>query len=178
MSCLACRYILWEAEEHGLLLPYACRMGCCTACAVRVLQGDLYQPQARPSRPCAARLSFSLITRCCAVLLPAFPSLPGAVLCHCLLGEDAVATSQRRASPAAVVGLVHPNLALAGAPVPVLRSVAVIFLLWCAAKGSAVHGIMREPREAGCAHMHGLPAHQSGAGDVGRGRAGDHMLRG
>ena len=47
MGCLACRYILWEAEERGLLLPYACRMGCCTACAVRVLQGDLYQPQAR-----------------------------------------------------------------------------------------------------------------------------------
>jgi ferredoxin len=46
------RYILWEAEDQGLLLPYACRMGCCTACAVRVLQGDLHQPQARvPSLP-------------------------------------------------------------------------------------------------------------------------------
>ena len=43
------RYILWEAEERGLLLPYACRMGCCTACAVRVLDGELYQPQARPA---------------------------------------------------------------------------------------------------------------------------------
>ena len=39
------RYILWEAEEHGLLLPYACRMGCCTACAVRIKEGDMYQPQ-------------------------------------------------------------------------------------------------------------------------------------
>ena len=28
------RYILWEAEDKGLELPYACRMGCCTACAV------------------------------------------------------------------------------------------------------------------------------------------------
>ena len=44
------RYILWEAEERGLLLPYACRMGCCTACAVRVLAGELHQPQARPLR--------------------------------------------------------------------------------------------------------------------------------
>lgn len=40
------RYILWEAEDKGLELPYACRMGCCTACAVRVKEGELYQPQA------------------------------------------------------------------------------------------------------------------------------------
>ncbi len=36
-----CRYILWEAEDKGLELPYACRMGCCTACAVKVLQGEV-----------------------------------------------------------------------------------------------------------------------------------------
>lgn len=40
------RYILWEAEDEGLVLPYACRMGCCTACAVRVKEGSLYQPEA------------------------------------------------------------------------------------------------------------------------------------
>lgn len=39
------RYILWEAEDQGLILPYACRMGCCTACAVKVKEGELYQPQ-------------------------------------------------------------------------------------------------------------------------------------
>lgn len=39
------RYILWEAEDQGLILPYACRMGCCTACAVKVKEGDMYQPQ-------------------------------------------------------------------------------------------------------------------------------------
>ena len=43
--CVAYRYILWEAEEQGLLLPYACRMGCCTACAVRVKSGSMLQPQ-------------------------------------------------------------------------------------------------------------------------------------
>eukprot|EP00775_Hariotina_reticulata_P010368 gene10368-10526_t len=40
------RYILWEAEEQGLELPWACRMGCCTACAVRVKEGTVYQPEA------------------------------------------------------------------------------------------------------------------------------------
>ena len=41
-----CRYILWEAEDEGLELPYACRMGCCTACAVRVKEGSVWQPEA------------------------------------------------------------------------------------------------------------------------------------
>lgn len=30
------RYILYEAEDNGLELPYACRLGVCTACAVKV----------------------------------------------------------------------------------------------------------------------------------------------
>jgi ferredoxin len=40
------RYILWEAEDAGLELPYACRMGCCTACAVRVKAGSVEQVEA------------------------------------------------------------------------------------------------------------------------------------
>jgi ferredoxin len=40
------RYILHTAEEQGLNLPYACRQGCCTACAVKVQSGDVYQYQA------------------------------------------------------------------------------------------------------------------------------------
>ena len=48
------RYILWEAEEQGLLLPYACRMGCCTACAVRIKEGEMYQPQVTAPMACCA----------------------------------------------------------------------------------------------------------------------------
>eukprot|EP00884_Botryococcus_braunii_P005473 jgi/Botrbrau1/14927/Bobra.0018s0031.1 len=44
-KCRRTGTFLWEAEEQGLLLPYACRMGCCTACAVRVKEGQMYQPQ-------------------------------------------------------------------------------------------------------------------------------------
>ncbi|MEW5303134.1 MAG: hypothetical protein WDW36_005856 [Sanguina aurantia] len=40
------RYILWEAEDKGLDLPNACRMGCCTRCAVRIKEGEMYQPEA------------------------------------------------------------------------------------------------------------------------------------
>ena len=39
------RYILWEAEDQGMELPYACRMGCCTACTVRIKEGEMFQPQ-------------------------------------------------------------------------------------------------------------------------------------
>lgn len=46
LSVLLRRFILWEAEDQGLLLPYACRMGCCTACAVRVKEGQMSQPEA------------------------------------------------------------------------------------------------------------------------------------
>ena len=44
-ALLSCRYILWEAEDKGLELPYACRMGCCTVCAVRIKEGEMYQPE-------------------------------------------------------------------------------------------------------------------------------------
>jgi len=35
-----------EAEDAGFELPYACRMGCCTACAVKVTEGEIWQPYA------------------------------------------------------------------------------------------------------------------------------------
>jgi ferredoxin len=40
------RYVLFEAEQDGWELPNACRMGCCTKCAVKVTKGSLNQPEA------------------------------------------------------------------------------------------------------------------------------------
>lgn len=40
------RYILHSVENQGANLPFSCRNGACTACAVRVISGELYQPEA------------------------------------------------------------------------------------------------------------------------------------
>jgi ferredoxin len=39
-------YILQSLESQGVELPFSCRNGACTACAVRVISGDIYQPEA------------------------------------------------------------------------------------------------------------------------------------
>ncbi len=39
-------YILKEFEKKGLKLPFSCRNGCCTSCAVKVTSGKLKQPEA------------------------------------------------------------------------------------------------------------------------------------
>ena len=36
-------YILRSFEQQGEPLPFSCRNGCCTACAVRVLSGEIDQ---------------------------------------------------------------------------------------------------------------------------------------
>ena len=36
-------YILRSFEAHGEQLPFSCRNGCCTTCAVRVLSGEIDQ---------------------------------------------------------------------------------------------------------------------------------------
>jgi ferredoxin len=40
------RYILHCVENRGVELPFSCRNGACTACAVRVISGDLNQSEA------------------------------------------------------------------------------------------------------------------------------------
>lgn len=39
-------YILESVEKEGKRLPFACRNGACTTCAIKVLSGDLHQPEA------------------------------------------------------------------------------------------------------------------------------------
>jgi len=39
-------YILRSFEQQGEPLPFSCRNGCCTACAVRVLDGEIDQREA------------------------------------------------------------------------------------------------------------------------------------
>jgi ferredoxin len=40
------RYILHAVENQGTQLPFSCRNGACTTCAVRILAGEIYQPEA------------------------------------------------------------------------------------------------------------------------------------
>jgi ferredoxin len=55
------RYILQCAEDRGVELPFSCRNGACTACAVRVKSGDLYQPEAMGLSPELQRQGYALL---------------------------------------------------------------------------------------------------------------------
>ena len=39
-------YILKEFEKKGFKLAFSCRNGCCTSCAVKMISGNLKQPEA------------------------------------------------------------------------------------------------------------------------------------
>jgi ferredoxin len=45
------RYVLNSAESQGVELPFACRNGACTTCAVRILSGKIHQPEAMGLSP-------------------------------------------------------------------------------------------------------------------------------
>ncbi|BAZ44476.1 2Fe-2S ferredoxin [Chondrocystis sp. NIES-4102] len=45
------QYILQTAEQQDAKLPFLCRNGACTSCAVKVISGELYQPEAMGLSP-------------------------------------------------------------------------------------------------------------------------------
>ena len=55
------RYILHTAENQTADLPIACRNGACTACAVRVLSGEIYQPEAMGLSPDLRKQGYALL---------------------------------------------------------------------------------------------------------------------
>ncbi|KAI6707505.1 hypothetical protein NL676_010467 [Syzygium grande] len=61
------QYILHTAESQNVSLPFACRHGCCTSCAVRIKSGEIRQPE-------ALGISAELKSKGYALLCVGFPS--------------------------------------------------------------------------------------------------------
>lgn len=55
------RYILHSIEQQGQELPFSCRNGACTTCAVRVLSGEIYQPEAIGLSPALRQKGYALL---------------------------------------------------------------------------------------------------------------------
>lgn len=55
------RYILMCAESQGAELPFSCRNGACTSCAVRVVSGELRQPEAMGLSPELREKGYALL---------------------------------------------------------------------------------------------------------------------
>ncbi len=55
------RYILHNLESQGVELPFACRNGACTTCAVRILSGEVYQPEAMGLSPELQKQGYALL---------------------------------------------------------------------------------------------------------------------
>ena len=55
------RYILQTGEQQGVDLPFSCRNGACTTCAVRVISGEIYQPEAMGISPKLKEQGYALL---------------------------------------------------------------------------------------------------------------------
>ena len=55
------RYILQTGEKQGVKLPFSCRNGACTSCAVRILSGEVYQPEAMGISPQLKEQGYALL---------------------------------------------------------------------------------------------------------------------
>lgn len=54
-------YILKSLEQQGFKIPFSCRNGACTTCAVRVKSGDLEQKYAMGLSPDLQRRGYALM---------------------------------------------------------------------------------------------------------------------
>jgi ferredoxin len=61
IQALSDRYILHTAENQGAELPFACRQGACTSCAVRVISGHLTQKDAMGLSPQLQQKGYALL---------------------------------------------------------------------------------------------------------------------
>ncbi|NJN32225.1 MAG: 2Fe-2S iron-sulfur cluster binding domain-containing protein [Synechococcales cyanobacterium RM1_1_8] len=59
------RYILQSAEGQGVELPFACRNGACTTCAVRIKSGQVHQPEAMGLSQSLRDKGYALLCVCC-----------------------------------------------------------------------------------------------------------------
>ncbi len=55
------RYILQTAEQQGAKLPFLCRNGACTSCAVKIISGKLAQPEAMGLSPKLKEKGYALL---------------------------------------------------------------------------------------------------------------------
>ena len=54
-------YILHSVEKQGKILPFSCRNGACTACAVKINSGEVYQPEAMGLSPELKKRGYALL---------------------------------------------------------------------------------------------------------------------
>ena len=54
-------YILKEFEKKGIKLPFSCRNGCCTSCAVKIISGKLDQTEAMGISKALKKRGYALI---------------------------------------------------------------------------------------------------------------------
>lgn len=55
------RYILHTAESQDAEIPFSCRNGACTTCAVRIISGEVYQPEAMGLSPELQKKGYALL---------------------------------------------------------------------------------------------------------------------
>ncbi len=55
------QYILQTAEHQEVEPPFSCRNGACTTCAVRIVEGQVYQPEAMGLSPELQKKGYALL---------------------------------------------------------------------------------------------------------------------